>query len=365
MGKFTLQTRRPGCYFGLSHKEYLEDQALSYSGIKLLRQSPMDFWVHSWINPKRDPISVGSSSMAMGTELHKRILEGAAAFNRAYAITPGKEAHPDALACGDDYRAMCKRLGLKVSGTNTELIQRIKDVDPDVVIWSEVVEQFHTDCNARGVIPISSETATQVEEIATIVENAVGQAFQGGYPEVSVFWVDELTGVPMKARLDYLKVNTLIDLKSFANIKGLPVAKAVAQAVINRCYHAQAALYLEAVNWAKTFFEKGMVFVRDGQGPDEPWSKAFMEAPPVPRFFWVFIETGDAHNVLVREFRPMVSEGIPSLLGGAGDRIIRRGIDAFAACLNEFGTDRPWMAAKAEILPFEDHHFPIFALEEE
>jgi hypothetical protein len=39
------------------------------------------------------------------------------------------------------------------------------------------------------------------------------RAFQGGIPEVSVFWVDEY-GIACKCRLDWLKPRTIVDIRS-------------------------------------------------------------------------------------------------------------------------------------------------------
>ena len=57
------------------------------------------------------------------------------------------------------------------------------------------------------------------------MHQAAARAMTGGYSEVSIFWIDPGSGVRLKARLDYLKVKAIVDLKTFSNSLGKPVRR--------------------------------------------------------------------------------------------------------------------------------------------
>jgi hypothetical protein len=117
----------------------------------------------------------------------------------------------------------------------------------------------------------------------------LSKAFTGGMPEVSVFWTDAQTGVPCKARFDYLKPRAIVDLKSYENVIGLPVRKAMARCVANYRYHIQAALYLEGARSAGRLIAEGRVF-----GDVDPgFMRAFVDAPE-RHFLFVFQQKGPA-----------------------------------------------------------------------
>src|SRR5262249_30177801 len=102
----------------------------------------------------------------------------------------------------------------------------------------------------------------RIEIAAAMIEHhpQLGRAFTGGMPEVSVFWTDDRTGVPCKARFDYLKPRAIVDLKSYENVIGLPVRKAIARCVANYRYHIQAAFYLEGAKAARELVTAGRIF---------------------------------------------------------------------------------------------------------
>lgn len=60
--------------------------------------------------------------------------------------------------------------------------------------------------HAAGKVPLLIRDAQVVEAMAASVKahDVAPHLFVGGAPEVSAFWIDEATGVPCKARFDYL-----------------------------------------------------------------------------------------------------------------------------------------------------------------
>ena len=64
----------------------------------------------------------------------------------------------------------------------------------------------------------------------------------------------------MKARLDYIKMQALVDLKSFSNMQSKPVQRAIDMAIATRKYYIPVVVYLEAIAAAKA------MMVKRGQG---------------------------------------------------------------------------------------------------
>jgi PDDEXK-like uncharacterized protein DUF3799 len=316
---------KPRVVHGLDLKAYLANPAISASGIRDLRISPLTYWAKSPFNPDRE--NDESEAMSEGSAYHKRILEGREAFEEAYAPKLDKDDHPDALKSGDELRAYCKLHDLKQSGTNGEMSERIRAYDMTQPLWI-YIEAAHGRVHA-GCTLLPHKMISRIELAADAIERnpATAALMEGGKPEVSIFWTDEETGVPLKARLDYLGPRGVVDLKTFSNAKGRPLQQAVSYAVADRGYATQAVHYLEAV--------------RVATGEDA-------------RFYFVFQETGAAPNVLVREF--------------ARDRIYfdivaqeyRQAINFYAQCLDRWGTDQPWVQS-AVIEAFQDEDFPLWA----
>lgn len=350
-----VKNPKPGVYFGLSFQDYLAAPSLSTSGIKQLRVSPLTYWANSAMNPDR-PKEKETPAMAFGSAVHKRILEGAEAFGQAYAVQPDPDDYPDALNSGQELADRCAELGLKKSGTIAERCERIREADHLAILWPDILEAFSAD--AAGKIIVKATEMAEIERIGVMVDAhpTAGNVFRDGASEVSVFWLDEETEVPMKARFDYLRVREIIDLKTFSNTTGLPLEMAVIRAIANHNYHVQAAVYLDAAAAARAMVRRGEIH---GPPPPAHWMESFA-ATEESRFFFVFTETGAANNVVVREMVKQVG-GAETMLYQAGYRIYRDGIRAFARCRAKYGQD-PWVAP-APSGALIDAQFPLWFME--
>jgi len=93
-----------------------------------------------------------------------------------------------------------------------------------------------------------------------------GQAFKDGQPEVTLTWRDVPTGVPCKARVDWLPKhgNWLIDLKSAASAN----PRVWRDQAYRLGYHARAAWYLDGAEAVL------------GRRPDEYWFVVVEKEPP-------------------------------------------------------------------------------------
>lgn len=350
----------PGIYFGMPEDEYRADPSLSASGIKRLLVSPLDYWVTSWMNPEY--VERETPAKKLGKAYHKLILEGREAFERAYAVMPSKDDYPDALDGADALREYCRDLGLKVSGTIAEMCARIREHDAAVQLWPEI--KAHAEREATGRTKLTFAQWQEIECAALVISRmpSVAQAFQGGYSEVSLFWVDG-SGVPMKARIDYLKPKTIVDLKTFANIMDKDLRAAVANEIARNSYHVQAVAYVEGLKQIKAMYrEHGMDIVYGGADP--AWIKQTLTEPRT-RFVFVFQQTGDVPNCIAREFAEFETWGGNGATRNAywlsGTMAYRRGIEIFRKALDHYGTDVPWVADHG-LSALRDIDFPMWLL---
>lgn len=348
----------PGIYLGMPFQEYLSDPALSNSGIQNLRVSPLTYWINSPLNPDFEPND--TEAKETGKAFHTRILEGQEAFLAAYAPEISPADYPDALKSGEDLRAACEGLGLKKSGTLAEMSARIREVEKGVQLWVEI-EKAHQQAH-EGKTFLSARTISQIELAASAIEAnpALAALFSNGFAEVSIFWVDERTGVHMKARLDYLTLGTITDLKTFSNSQDKPLAQAVANAIASYGYGVQVVTYLEAlVNAKRMLRDLGMQAVHFDEslvGAPFDFDGWFSKLAKVRdhRFVFVFQETGRVPNVAIREF------GRNTNYFDIMRFRYEWGVQLYKDCVERWGYGTPWVEP-AELDVLEDEDFPLWA----
>lgn len=347
---------KPGIYFDLPEDEYHADPALSYSGIKKLRISPLTYWADSPMNPDFEERK--TDALLAGKAYETRIIDGRAAFNKIYAATLSREGFPNLIAGGTELAKKCADLGLTKGGSIDERCQRILQKEPTAELWPVLVAQYEGE--NEGKIFIDAKEARHINFAARLIEQHpdAADAFTGGHAQVSIFWNDKKTGVPMRSRLDYLKINTITDLKTFANINGAVLDVAVTQAIARYRYFIQAVVYLEAVEEAKEMICREGETVVHGN-VDRDWLKQFSEAGQ-HRFIFVFQEKGPAPNIRVREFSRETIQG-ESLAWDAGMASFRQGVKLYSDYQEQYGTD-PWIENDPS-RPIEDEEFPLWMME--
>lgn len=353
-----------GIYFGLGEATYHAQNRLSTSGIKNLLVSPMNFWAPSWLNPNRRTDDDESPEWAIkGHAYHCRICEGKAAFNQRYVCEIAPADFPGALVKQDQLKAECKRLGLPVSGTKEALSDRLRQFGCQNV-WADIEQKYADDNKDKTLMP--REWLFDIEIGAACVEKhpTLSKCFQGGYPEVSVFWTatvevfDEATGVlesveiPMKCRFDYLKPAAITDLKTFANQQKKPIERAVFYDIAVRKYHIQAAVYYQGADAATQFIKDGKVTVI-GERPSEGWLKKCAESEKT--FVFVHSQKGIAPvaigNIMPRHL------GLVSV----GKVQVEEAMRLYHSCMKKFG-DAPWILDRP-LNEIDDMQIPGFATE--
>lgn len=363
---------KPGIYFGMPDEEYHAIHALSASGIKHLLVSSMDYWSQSWMNPGY--VDTETDAKEAGTAYHTRILEGKAAFAATYAENFDASQYPDALDTAKDITAHLKAIGVKgYSGKDkAELVEILLEVEPNAQVLDVLKQEYRTLHSGKRFI--SRDLLTQIEKAAFMIERdpTASKCFTGGYPEVTIIWIDPETGVPMKARIDYLKLQAIIDLKSFSNPMSKPIDKAIYGAMATRKYHIQAATYMEADTYGTAHARAGRIFLSNekswlscaaigggGEGRLLPtatlqtWLDSYMKHE-TRRFVFVFQQTGISPITRVREFPR-------NLVYDCGVAALRDAQRKYAECWKTYGTD-PWIDV-APMKVFDDQEFPLYTTE--
>lgn len=350
-----------GIFFGMDEAVYHAIPALSASGIRLLRISPLEFWMQSIMNPERDLIEEETDSFAktLGSAYHSRICEGKAVFDSRFAPKIDPRDYKDVLETADDLKSVIKSHNeivgkdgkINVTGSKPELIERVLTINPAAKIWDVICESYYGEHKGKQFLPW--KYIRRIETAAKMIEAdpQLGRAFTGGASEVSVCWICPTHRIPMKIRVDYLKAKSLVELKSYSNPNGRQIDRAITSAFAGRRYHIAAALYDEGVNMIADLIKAGNVF-----GEHDPALIRALEAGHEKTYLMVFQHSG---------FAPIVRGKIlpkESMFFQAGQTEVDAGKMLYRTCMEKFGPNVPWIDA-APIESFDDANIPSYGLE--
>lgn len=226
--------------------EYFAIPALSNSGMKDLAVSPLRFW-HRHINPQREP-EEETAAQRIGSALHCAVLEGEDTFGARYVRAFDRSVLDGALDTVSDLRGWLESSGIKPKGTRKQdLIDQVKSARVagglDVRIVDE--ERAAYDACAEGRTVLSADEWEQVAGMAESLrqEPVILDYLQRGRPEVAMLATDPATGVPLKAKLDWMAPTITLDLKSFTAKRGSNIDRSVHDAIWYEGYYRQAYLY--------------------------------------------------------------------------------------------------------------------------
>lgn len=315
---------KDGVYYDLDEEIYHAMPRFSASGIKQILVSPMDFWIRSWMNPNR---TTGKKrAFEIGKAYDKLIIDGKEAFDAKYALPFDPEEYPDAMVTADDYKEELRTRDLAVGGNKPELLQRLRDNGCDRLDLDSLKANHAVIHNGKEFLSLSDYE--YITNAGLYMQAQASNPFKDGKPQVSVLWTDEETGVPMKARYDYLKPGLIVDLKTFSNGSGFPVDIAVARSIATYKYHIQAATYLDS-------------------------HKIMFGAPA--KFQFIFVHSGATLLTIGKNFKA------GSLLHTVGHSGYRRGIELFQLYYNRFG-DKPWID-DLSITDLDDTEMPAYVFD--
>lgn len=187
----------PGIYLDMPNDAYQDDPALSRSGMVDILDDPHIFWVKSSMNQNRKKKKI-TDPMKMGMWAELLLLEKDN-FHKQYKVS------------GTDFKS--KR----------QVIPRYQ--------WDEVNES--------------------VRRVRSVPE--ADAYFRNGIPQVSIFWVDPVSGMRLRIRIDYLRIFGGIDYKRIKAIHG----NALGWIITDHGYDMQDRLYRTGIAVAKEGLRTG------------------------------------------------------------------------------------------------------------
>jgi len=376
----------PGIYFGMPEEEYFALPALSSHGVKDLASSPMLYWSRSTflsdIARKRKAERDEKERLhhTIGKAYHCRIMEGREAFDERFAVWLTEEECEGALDGTDQIKAAITAAGHKPfskvedrlpdsdgvgetymrSAKKADWIDQLLDIDPDARILDKLNEQ-HMAAH-RGKAFITAEALDQIEVAAAMIaaDPEVRHAFVGGHAEVVLIWHCPTTGVPMKARCDYLKLGAVVDLKTVANQQGRSIERAIAHEIANYRYVIQPSVYVEGVEVVRNLVRHGKATVSipltvpHAGAAIIDWVEQWAHGTSV-EWLWVFQQKGDA-PITRGLFYPL--QGTTKTVT---DEIVRKMKARFRTMSETYGVD-PWLDV-APIYDMADEDLPPWATE--
>jgi hypothetical protein len=295
-----------GIHFGLAEDRYHADPGLGSTDIRKLARNPPSYWYSSWMNPRR-PADDPTPSQIRGTALHRLVYLGEDYFDQHYI-------------CGPDQTGMS-------TGEKAQSTKRANALAAET-----------------GRIALKIDDYERVAICAAMIlkNPELSHVFHYGEPEVSIIW--EQRGVRCKARIDYLKVRGLGDLKSCANPFDLDFPAACRRDIDRYAYHEQASWYMTARAQMAGFVKAGLVH---GSDYDPKWldQVAACEEPG-----WAFVFYGIEGPPLT--WSAVLSPRNPII--GKARASNAHGLDQYLRFLKDFGTEMWVLRERPQELMMEE-----------
>jgi hypothetical protein len=301
--------------------DYFDTPGLSHSGIKDLMVSPLRYW-HLWISPNR-PERRETQEMRIGTALHCAALQSSEFESRyACAITP--EDFEGCLVTVDDMREWLQNKNVTSTfKSKAAFIGAVKCIDPSAPIFDDL-KRLHEESNAGKIIlPREDYDRVRGATDSLVAEPALRAilADKDGKAEVCVTATDPETGVPLKARMDWIAPKLTLDLKTFSQQRGKSIDKCVTNAIFYEGYYRQAY-----------FYSLVRALAEGNRGKSAAQTAA--------EFVLAFVESEAPYEVRIRALRPK-SAGQSNLYWDRARVECREAIRLYAKCWEQFG-EKPW-----------------------
>lgn len=184
----------------LSNEAYQELPQRSGSFLwKLLSHSPAK--AKFGVQPARKALDFGIWSHAMMLEPER--------YAEEYARDFDPSVYESIMCKGQDYKDWLKERGMKVTGTNAELIERILSVGEPVHIEEVERQSFRDSLAGREFVPCADFDKIEAMRHSLMADPATASMFEGGFPELSI------VGEEFKCRPDLMtKASWLINYKT-------------------------------------------------------------------------------------------------------------------------------------------------------
>lgn len=282
-----------GIYFGMSDDEYHGDPALGSTGLKKLVDNAPDFWWSSAMNKYREEENDDTPSKIFGRQLHQCVLEGVETFKAGHL----PQYHP-----GNRKEGMAEVANIK----------------------------------AAGKIPVKFKDYGRLLAASAFIKanTFLRNAFEGGQPEVSVFWT--VDGIRFKARFDYLKMNAITDLKSIRAKTEKPFKMLCMDALGSYDYLVSAEHYSDGRRQMSRLIKDGAVFNAPSDPGFMPW---LIQVAGNKTFSFVFVFWKADGSPITKGFKLSPTNPLFDMARGR----IARAVSNYQKYMEEFGPDTAWV----------------------
>ncbi|GAA5138541.1 PD-(D/E)XK nuclease-like domain-containing protein [Thalassotalea piscium] len=231
-----------GIYTDLENDVYHSLDAFSSSLVKeLIKNTPAHVFRQYLSGIERKRTLSLTRTLDTGTLGHELILEPNGFFNRYFRLPLAKE-YENALSTATQLKAKCTELSLKTSGSKPELITRLTEHDPKILIFDVILEKLiikHAGDkafklaqkqvelkNASSIIRAFELPIVQKEALKKPIDGLVWDDAQrilatfkkhrraprfinNGYAELTVIARCPVTGLMLKTKFDYINKQAL------------------------------------------------------------------------------------------------------------------------------------------------------------
>lgn len=262
-------------------------------------------------------------------------------FKRSAPVQPIRKV-PDTLPDGTEYMR---------DAVKADWIAQLLTLDPEAKVFANLDAQHRA--QHAGKIFLTPEQHAELEIAALMVDRdpELKNAFQHGHAEVVFIWYCPATGVPMKARIDYLKVKMMVDLKSIANQRERSIENAIRFEIAAYKYNLQPVVYFEGAKIVRDQIRRHGLRVihharmdsgdmtEDEFAPYAEFAFRWAKHSKPDEWLWVFQQKGAAP----------ITRGVWFPRGGTTQMvtadIIAQAKRRFHQFAEAFGTD-PWLDVK-------------------
>lgn len=347
-----------GIYFSMEEAEYHAIPYFSRSLASSVSISPELGWYRSHLNPDK-PANNPTPQMELGTAVHCMLLEPEL-FKDKYAVRPHYSDYPSKtiLDKNAELQNFLSSIGEKKTGAKQELIKRAREsLDTQkYVIWDDVITSFNEDIQANEkveITPTHNEVLKGVKETLKLTQ-IPEKILNDGYPEVTILWKDAETGIMCKCRLDYVRPESIGEVKTFSITKRNKDIDTVIDDVITyESYYKQFAVYEDALRNIILKINKKQAGVFGEV--DKDWLNEFLKYP-IKSFFFIFIHTQQPYEIrIVRCDRSYTKGATENTFFTEGRNSFKSALNKYAIYLKKYGKNR-WI--KDEIRTLADENVP-------
>ena len=261
----------PGVYINLPFENYIAQDAIGQSDLKVLLRTPADWWYKSSFNkdriePKRE------KHFILGDALHVTLLETAAVYEERFTVEPDKRDYPNVATTVSDIKGLLDdaEVAYEKSWKKDELVTAASDAGLGDKVW-DCIRAKHLEDVKAGKLPLSAADDRALRHMGKIARDhpQIGPGLGMALSEVSVFWEED--GIKRRARFDKIAPQWSMDVKSFSGWQGRDPRSTALRQIVEHEYDIQATWYGDAREKLRDFVLADQVFLHDPNKEDSLW----------------------------------------------------------------------------------------------